>query len=141
MASLHASRVHVHSELCRDCQACALACSLYHENECSLELARLRIAKDMATYTFDVRLCQHCETPDCLAACPAEAIRLDDQGVALIDDDLCLRCGNCPSACPHGALFYNAARDRYLKCDLCAGRPEGQICVEVCPVGALTLGK
>ena len=139
MASFQAGRIDPHNELCRDCQACALACSLYHDGVCNLQLARLRIAKDMATYTFDIQVCRHCDSPDCLAACPSEAIRLDEQGVALIDDELCLRCGNCQSACPYGVLFYNEAMDRYLKCDLCAGRPEGPICVEVCPVGALTL--
>jgi Fe-S-cluster-containing hydrogenase component 2 len=139
VASFHAGRIHPHNELCRDCQACALACSLYHENECNLRLARLRVAKDMAAYSFDIQVCRHCETPYCLAACPAEAITLDNLGVALIDDEACIRCGNCRSACPYGVLFHDEATDRYLKCDLCAERPAGPICVEVCPVGALTL--
>jgi len=70
------------SDLCRDCQACVLACSLYHEG----------------------------------------------------------RCGACMEACPYGAISYNAAADRYLKCDLCAGR-ERPLCVEICPVGAVTGGQ
>jgi Fe-S-cluster-containing hydrogenase component 2 len=36
-------------------------------------------------------------------------------------------------------LFYHEAYDRYLKCDLCAGRDGGPVCVAICPVGALTL--
>ena len=48
----------IDSQLCRDCQACALACSLVYFGECSLELARLHIRKDMARYTFEIVLCR-----------------------------------------------------------------------------------
>ncbi|MDI7276076.1 MAG: 4Fe-4S dicluster domain-containing protein [Anaerolineae bacterium] len=126
------------SQVCRDCQACALACSLYHDGQCHLGLARLRIIKDMARYTFDIRLCRHCDPPECLAACPTPAMRLDERGVVLIDDGQCTRCGLCASACPHEAIFYCEPEDRYVKCDLCAGREEGPLCVALCPVGALS---
>ena len=126
------------SSLCRDCQACALACSLAHEGACGIDLARLVVAKDMARYTFDVRVCHHCLEPACLLACPAGAMSLDARGVVLLDEAACLRCGACAEACPYGAISYHAGDDRYLKCDLCAGRVEGPLCVAVCPVGALT---
>lgn len=35
-----------HHELRRNCQTCTVACSLYHEEECSLSLAWLRVRKD-----------------------------------------------------------------------------------------------
>ena len=134
-------KIRVDVRLCRDCQACTLACSLYHEGECNLALARLRVTKDMARYTFNILICQHCDSPDCTLACPAGAMRLDDRGVAIIDDDDCIRCGTCAADCPHDAIFYDEATDRYFKCDLCAGREEGPLCVELCPVGALTLAE
>ena len=126
-------------ELCRDCQACALGCSLYHDGECNLHLARLAVTKDQARYEFAITICRHCEHPDCLEACPTGAISLDDRGVAILNDAECNRCGACAAACPYEAISYNEARDRYLKCDLCAGRGVGPLCVELCPVGALTL--
>ena len=132
-------KIKTDATLCRECQACTLACSLYHDGECNLSLARLQVIKDMARYEFQILICRHCESPDCLAACPSEAIVLNAQGVAVILDDACLRCGACVTACPYGVLFYNEARDRYLKCDLCAGRDGGPLCVAICPVGALTL--
>ena len=132
-------KIKTDAALCRECQACTLACSLYHDGECNLSLARLQVIKDMARYEFQILICRHCESPDCLAACPSEAIVLNAQGVAVILDDACLRCGACVTACPYGVLFYNEARDRYLKCDLCAGRDGGPLCVAICPVGALTL--
>jgi len=132
-------KIRVQAQLCRDCQACALACSLHHEGECNLSLARLVVNKDMASYQFDILLCQHCAVPDCMSACPCDAMRLDERGVVVILDDECIRCGACRSSCPHSAVFYSHNHDRYLKCDLCAGREEGPLCVELCPVGALAL--
>jgi Fe-S-cluster-containing dehydrogenase component len=132
-------KIQTDSRLCRDCQACTLACSLYHEKECNLGLARLVVSKDMARYAFNILFCQHCDEPACLLACPTEAMLRDERGVVLILDDACIRCGACAAACPYNALFYYAPQDRYLKCDLCAGRAGGPVCVELCPVGALTL--
>ena len=127
------------AERCRDCQACVLACSLYHEGECNPSLARLVVAKDMARYEFRISVCQHCDPPECMLVCPSDAISLDERGVAIMDDEVCIQCGACAEACPYDAIFYNQAQDRYLKCDLCAGRGGEPLCVQVCPVGALTL--
>jgi len=33
-------------------------------------------------------------------ACPAGATELDDRGVELIDDQVCIRCGECEAARP-----------------------------------------
>ncbi|MCS7261017.1 MAG: 4Fe-4S dicluster domain-containing protein [Anaerolineae bacterium] len=132
-------RIKTDASVCRECQACTLICSLHHEGACNPSLARLQVIKDMARYEFQILICQHCESPECLAACPSEAIVLNEQGVAVLLEDACIRCGVCAAACPYGVLFYDEARDRYLKCDLCAGRPEGPLCVAICPVGALML--
>jgi carbon-monoxide dehydrogenase iron sulfur subunit len=127
------------NELCRDCQACTLACSLYHEGQCHLGLARLRVTKDMARYTFAISICQQCQDPACLAACASHTMNLDQRGVVLIDDLECTRCGVCAAACPYEAISYNEREDRYLKCDLCTGRAGGPLCVALCPVAALSL--
>lgn len=138
-ASLAVKRVQARGDLCRDCHACMLACSLYHEGACAVSLARLLVNKDMAKYAFDIHICQHCDDPACEPACPTGALCADERGVLVIVDDECTRCGSCAQACSYGAIFYSAERDKYLKCDLCAGWAEGPLCVAVCPVGALTL--
>jgi carbon-monoxide dehydrogenase iron sulfur subunit len=132
-------RIHVSPDLCRDCQACTLACSLYHEGECNLTLARLLVNKDMARYEFQITICQQCDAPDCIPACPTDAMRRDGRGVVVLVDAECIQCGVCMASCPYGAIFYSESLGRYLKCDLCAGREEGPLCVEICPVGALAL--
>ena len=135
----HQAPIKTDATLCRGCEACLLACSLFHERQSAPSLARLTVSKDMATYKFQIVICQHCDEPDCLAACPSEAMRLDSRGVVLIDDAVCNRCGSCAAACPFDAIFYHEGSDRYLKCDLCEGSQDGPLCVAVCPVGALTL--
>jgi Fe-S-cluster-containing dehydrogenase component len=129
------------AQLCRDCQACTLGCSLYHEHQCSPALARLRVSKDMARYTFAIAICRQCAEPDCVLACPNEAMRRDARGLVTLHEDECLHCGACAAACPYQAIFYDEAADRYLHCDHCLGRAGGPLCVELCPVGALRLGE
>jgi Fe-S-cluster-containing dehydrogenase component len=139
MSTGGSGRFQADPRLCRDCRACTLACSLYHEGICQPSLARLAVTKDMAAYEFHIAICQHCDPPPCLAVCAADAMRLDDRGVVLIDDEACIRCGACASACPYEAVFHQATEDRYLKCDLCGDRVGGPLCVAICPAGALTL--
>ena len=125
--------------LCRDCQACTLACSLYHAGECNPSVARLQVSKDMARYAFEIVICRQCEDPDCIAACPNESIRIDEFGRVMLYEDECLQCGACAEACTYHAIFYDDASGQYLKCDLCTRREGGPACVQLCPVGALTL--
>jgi Fe-S-cluster-containing dehydrogenase component len=84
-------------------------------------------------------LCKQCDYPDCIAACPNEAVRLDEHGVVILFEDECLQCGACAEACRYQSIFYNQKLGVYLKCDLCRGRRAGPVCVELCPVEALTL--
>ncbi len=132
--------VQVQVELCHGCQTCQLGCSLHHEGCCHIGLARLHVCKDMASYIFHIHICQHCEAPECLEACPSDAMSLDERGAVLIDDDECTRCGICADACPYDAIFYSQSEDRYLKCDLCAEHTGVPLCVALCPTGALKAG-
>jgi Fe-S-cluster-containing hydrogenase component 2 len=133
------SRIGVDATLCRDCQICTLACSLYHEGVCSLQLARLAVIKDMERYRFRIVICEQCESPACVAACPVDALEIDERGVVVLVEDVCIQCGACVDSCPYDAIFQDEATGRYFKCDLCAGRAGGPLCVERCPTGALIL--
>ena len=132
-------RVVARPNLCRGCEACMLACSLYHERRSWLGLSRLTVTKDMRLFEFRIDICKHCSKPKCVADCPSDAIRLSTRGVVTIDQEKCTRCGICRDLCPFGAIFHSKAADRYIKCDLCIERKEGPLCVQLCPSGALSL--
>lgn len=40
----------------------------------------------------------------CIAVCPVDAITINADGKAVIDQDLCINCGLCIEVCPHEAI-------------------------------------
>ena len=76
-----------------------------------------------------------------MAACPAEAMVIDNEGIVYIVEERCDACGSCQTACPYDAIVFHQERAIYLKCDLCRSRNWGPVCVEVCPTGALFLAE
>lgn len=134
----------VNPALCSGCLSCELACSLFHEGECNPALARLHVFHDPLAGTDNViEVCKQCLAPSCLYACPVPgAFKVDEAtGARVIDGKECVGCGRCAKACPlndRGTIVrYNQRKKVYVKCDLCAGRDGGPLCVEACPWGAL----
>ena len=41
----------------------------------------------------------------CISACPYGAIKLGEDGKAVIDEEKCRKCGECKEACPLGAII------------------------------------
>jgi len=88
-------------------------------------------------------LCQQCDDPACVFACPAGALAKNASGIVEFDADLCLACGACESACPFGAIALSQSSGMPEKCDLCASRQSAGLlpaCVQHCPGKALWLG-
>ncbi len=105
-------------------------------------------------------LCNHCENPPCVRACPTQAtFRRESDGIVLMDFHRCIGCRFCMAACPFGARSFNY-RDPHPfiantnpkfptrmkgvveKCNFCAERlAAGQLpaCV-VAAEGKLTFG-
>jgi molybdopterin-containing oxidoreductase family iron-sulfur binding subunit len=109
--------------------------------------------------------CQQCRHPPCVKACPTKATWKEPDGIVVVDQDWCIGCRCCMSACPYGARRFNWAtpslppeetnpamhvlgnRPRpkgvVEKCTFCVQRTrEGRYpaCVEACPVGARKFG-
>jgi Fe-S-cluster-containing dehydrogenase component len=85
-------------------------------------------------------VCRQCEEAPCVAACPNEAMYVDEAGIVRRGKVLCTGCGSCALACPFGVIDAETTRSEIAKCDLCAERtPQGLLprCVSICPSGAL----
>lgn len=129
-------RVFVNIDRCIACRTCSAACNYSHPE--------LRPTIGYGELRQDARLpfiCRHCEDPQCLAACPRDAIRKLDNGAVKRMSLLCTGCGSCIIACPFGVIEPEVKSYIITKCDLCAARlEEGRLpaCVLSCPSGALS---
>src|SRR5262249_57511221 len=89
-------------------------------------------------------VCMHCAEPACAAVCPADAIKVDADGVVLSAmPERCIGCGNCVLACPFGVPTLHEEQALMVKCDLCYDRTAvglKPMCATVCPSGALFYG-
>jgi protein NrfC len=143
----------VDTKKCQGCLTCMLSCSLCHEGKESLSLSRIQILQNpFEGYPNDLNIsqCRQCVDPECVAACPAEALFVDEEhgNIRRIDESKCIGCESCIEACPFtpSRSSWDGDEEHALKCDLCLDTPywnqEGgpggkQACVELCPLGAL----
>lgn len=88
------------------------------------------------------RICNHCDNPACLAACPRKAIyKRQEDGIVLVDQERCRGYQECIRACPYKKVFYNMVGRISEKCIGCFPRVENgevALCVESC-IGKIRL--
>ncbi len=99
-------------------------------------------------------LCNHCDNPPCVRACPTQATFRNADGIVIMDFHRCIGCRFCMAACPYGSRSFNwrdprpfidqatmnkdfptRTRGVVEKCNFCAERLRlGQqpACVEAC---------
>ena len=137
---------------CWGCGTCEVACALEKKSgpgtgRVKVEEARkgsaMALAGSPQGRAFVPVLCQQCDDPACVSACPVSALAKSGSGLVEFDAELCLACGACESACPFGAISLGEASGMPEKCDLCASRQSAGLlpaCVQHCPGKALALG-
>lgn len=80
--------------------------------------------EQMAMYYLP-RICNHCLNPACVASCPSGAIyKRGEDGVVLIDQNVCKAWRMCVTACPYKKTYYNWSTGKSEKCLLCFPRIE-----------------
>jgi len=126
-------------EDCCGCHSCEVACKQEHDLGVGPRLIRV-IEKSPL---FIPIYCHHCAKPPCKDACPVEAIYRNDQGLVLINEEACIGCRECVTACPFGAMQFDDIKEVAAKCDLCLERlTEGKApaCSLICPTGCMVWG-
>lgn len=95
---------------CIGCDACMVACKA--EYDVPLGVFRTwvpyRVVGKYPTVKkqFLPRLCNHCDDPPCVRACPVGATyKVDDGGFVLQHYDRCIGCKACMASCPYNARF------------------------------------
>lgn len=129
---------------CIGCRACQIACqdaahlpagTLYMEIR-----EQERIQNGHLSVTYRLFTCLQCQEPHCAAACPNGALRLEN-GIVRTHAERCTGCGCCVKACPAGMIHQAkiGGHVRAVKCELCAGHPEGAFCSRACPMGCIAV--
>ena len=96
------------------------------------------------------RSCLHCAEPACVTVCPTGAsYKRAEDGIVLIDENLCIGCKLCSWACPYCAREFDEDVGVMKKCTLCIDRiynesfePVDRVpaCVSTCPATARHFG-
>ena len=107
---------------------------------------------------FIPTLCNHCEDAPCLNACPTGAIFKREDGIVMVNEEVCCGSQACVAACPYGAMHFLETEESEFggeltplekmnfaqwetgtvqKCTFCAHRIDQGVyepaCVETCP--------
>lgn len=134
---------------CINCKGCMVACKM--ENGVALGSSRNKILTvgpigeypDLDFYYLPL-MCQQCESPACIRACPTGAShkRIED-GLVEIDKNICIGCQSCRKACPYGVHTFNKELRVMDKCSACIHlleKGEKPACVKSCSGRALIFG-
>jgi len=156
-------------DVCVGCHACATACKEWNSGGHSAPLPdfnpygadqwgvwfnRVHSFEDgegegARTVHFP-RSCLHCDEPACVTVCPTGAsYKRAEDGIVLVNADICIGCKLCSWACPYGAREFDEDQGVMKKCTLCIDRIYNDniaaderlpACVMVCPTSARHFG-
>jgi Fe-S-cluster-containing dehydrogenase component len=156
-------------DVCVGCHACATACKEWNSGGHSSPLPDFNpYGTDPSGVWFNrvhsfeegdgagartvhfPRSCLHCEEPACVSVCPTGAsYKRAEDGIVLVNAEICIGCKLCSWACPYGAREFDADDGVMKKCTLCIDRiyndnlPADErvpACVMVCPTNARHYG-
>jgi Fe-S-cluster-containing dehydrogenase component len=131
----------VNTRDCFGCNTCEVACKQEHNLPVGPRWIRVypdgpREIEGKSQMRYAVTHCMHCSQPQCMDACPVDAISKREDGIVLVSQELCTGCKECIDACPLGVMQFNEEKEVAQKCDLCVDRIDRGLkpaCVDACP--------
>jgi len=151
---------------CRNARKCITSCEKAHHiphDRPFIKVLRMQDNEESSPYWMPKK-CFHCDNPPCVKVCPVGATYKRSDGIVLVDNERCIGCRFCMSACPYSARVFNWGEpekpENYdceyspetsvpskvgtvEKCDFCPDMlRENKLphCVTSCPNGALYFG-
>ncbi len=71
----------------------------------------------------------------CVESCPFGAMRMDENGLPIVDEEKCTACGMCVTACPRGIMkLIPVSQKVFLGC---VSQDKGKAVKQVCSVGCI----
>lgn len=135
---------------CIDCERCMDACVM--TNEVPDYGYRTMILKKHTPNAIGQQtefipvLCNQCNNPPCVRACPTKATYKDKTtGIVMMEYKKCIGCKTCALACPYNARYFNEERHAIDKCNFCYDTrlSKGEkltACAFACPAGVRIFG-
>jgi len=128
---------------CIGCDACYVSCKTDWDVPAMKEAFRTKVfeveSEDIhgnPTIGFLPTLCNHCDNAPCVDVCPTGAsFKRDEDGIVLVEPDMCIGCKACMVACPYDARYYNEEEQTVDKCTFCLPRISNGLdpaCVTTC---------
>lgn len=133
----------INIDRCINCLSCEIACQINHNispGTSRLQVLKRGPAEEGGKLILDYvpLVCLQCKDSYCVDSCRHNAI-VKENGYVYIDSEACRGCKECIFSCPYGLIFYDEARKKAEKCDLCRGieKERPPYCVANCWGGAL----
>lgn len=147
---------YIDSAKCTGCKTCQLACKDYKDLQVDVNFRRVyeyaggswqaegnTWRNNVFAYYLSIA-CNHCADPACTKVCPSGAMhKRSEDGLVVVNEDVCIGCKSCAMACPYGAPQYDPRKGHMTKCDGCYERLAtglNPVCVDACPLRALEFG-
>lgn len=142
----------IDQERCIGCDACSVACRIENKTSNFWIIVETQGGnkKDIPNgkypnleLNFQPQLCNHCNRPPCVDACSSEALIRREDGIVILDKQLCTGCEACISACPYGVISFDKELNIAEKCNFCAHRIDKGLepfCVICCEGQAMHFG-
>jgi Fe-S-cluster-containing dehydrogenase component len=93
---------------CIGCEYCVYACQATNDTTDEMRWNIHLVDKTATGKTFHItRPCLHCQNAPCVNVCPVAATYHRDDGLVVMDYDICIGCRYCQAACPYGARSFN----------------------------------